>query len=76
MLSLRPDLVGNDIAEELSLLQAEVLADDPGVAVRTVEAQLGKPVAELYRSFDREPFASGSVAQVRRATLGDGTPSR
>ena len=74
MLSLRPDLVGQDVADELSLLQAEVPADAPGVAVRTVEAQLGKPVAELYRSFDREPFASGSVAQVHKATLSDGTP--
>jgi ubiquinone biosynthesis protein len=74
MLSLRPDLVGKDVADELSLLQADVPADAPGVAVLTVEAQLGKPVAELYRSFDPEPFASGSVAQVHRATLGDGTP--
>ena len=74
MLSLRPDVVGKDIADELALLQAEVPADAPGVAVRTVEAQLGTPVTELYRSFDREPFASGSVAQVHRATLSDGTP--
>jgi ubiquinone biosynthesis protein len=73
MLSLRPDVVGQDIADELALLQADVPADAPGVAVRTVEAQLGKPVAELYGSFDREPFASGSVAQVHRATLSDGT---
>ena len=74
MLSLRSDLVGKDIADELALLQAQVPADPPGVAVRTVEAQLGKPIAELYRSFDPEPFASGSVAQVHRATLSDGTP--
>jgi ubiquinone biosynthesis protein len=73
MLSLRPDVVGKDIADELSLLQAEVPADAPGVAVGTVEAQLDQPVSELYRSFDREPFASGSVAQVHRATLSDGT---
>jgi ubiquinone biosynthesis protein len=73
MLSLRPDVVGPDIADELALLQAEVPSDAPGVAVGTVEAQLGKPVSELYRSFDPEPFASGSVAQVHRATLGDGT---
>jgi ubiquinone biosynthesis protein len=73
MLSLRPDVVGQDVADELSLLQAEVPADAPGVAVRTVEAQLGKPITELYGSFDREPFASGSVAQVHRATLSDGT---
>ena len=46
----------------------------PASPSRTVEAQLGKPVTELYGSFDREPFASGSVAQVHRATLSDGTP--
>jgi ubiquinone biosynthesis protein len=73
MLSLRPDVVGQDIADELALLQAEVPADAPGVAARTVEAQLGKPMSELYGSFDPEPFASGSVAQVHRATLSDGT---
>jgi ubiquinone biosynthesis protein len=73
MLSLRPDVVGQDVADELSLLQADVPADAAGVAVRTVEAQLGHPVSELYRSFDPEPFASGSVAQVHRATLDDGT---
>ena len=74
MLSLRPDIVGKEVAEELSLLQADVPADAPGVAVRMVEAQLGQPVAELFGSFDGEPFASGSVAQVHRATLSDGTP--
>ena len=47
MLSLRPDVVGQDIADELALLQADVPADAPGVAVRTVEAQLGKPVADV-----------------------------
>jgi ubiquinone biosynthesis protein len=65
--------VGKDIADELALLQAAVPADAPGVAARTVEAQLGKPMSELYGSFDPEPFASGSVAQVHRATLSDGT---
>jgi ubiquinone biosynthesis protein len=74
MLSLRPDVVGADVAAELEQLQGAVPADPPGVAQRTVEAELGKPVADLYGSFDPEPFASGSVAQVHRATLTDGTP--
>jgi ubiquinone biosynthesis protein len=73
MLSLRPDVVGEDIADELSKLQATVPADPPGVALRNAEMQLGRPVAELYGSFDADPFASGSVAQVHRATLVDGT---
>jgi ubiquinone biosynthesis protein len=73
MLSLRPDVVGEDVAAELGQLQASVPADPPGVALATVEAQLGGPVAELFGSFEHEPFASGSVAQVHRATLEDGT---
>ena len=39
MLSLRPDLVGEDVANELSKLQAAVPADPPGVAQRNAEAQ-------------------------------------
>jgi ubiquinone biosynthesis protein len=72
MLSLRPDVVGEDVATELGKLQASVPADPPGVAVATVEAQLGGPADELFGSFEHEPFASGSVAQVHRATLGNG----
>ncbi len=73
MLSLRPDVVGDEVAKELTKLQARVPADPPGVGQATVEAQLGRPVSELFGSFEAEPFASGSVAQVHRATLADGT---
>ena len=69
MLSLRPDIVGDDVAKELAKLQARVPADPPGVGRATVEAQLGRPVSELFGSFEDEPFASGSVAQVHRAAL-------
>lgn len=37
-----------------------------------IEAELGAPVAELYASFEPEPFASASIGQVHRATLADG----
>ena len=73
MLSLRPDVVGPDIADELTKLQATVPADPPGLAQALVERELGGPVGSLYGSFDPEPFASVSVAQVHRATLKDGT---
>ena len=38
-----------------------------------VERELGAAVADVFGSFDPEPMASGSVAQVHRATLRDGT---
>jgi len=73
MLSLRPDVVGDDVAAELTKLQATVAPDPRGVAQALVERELGGSVSELYNAFDPEPMASGSVAQVHRATLHDGT---
>jgi len=73
MLSLRPDLVGVDVANELAELQASVPADAPGVAVKRVENALGMALADAFAAFEVEPMASGSVAQVHRATLLDGT---
>ena len=73
MLSLRPDVVGDDVAEELEKLQATVAPDPPGVAQALVERELGAAVSDRFGSFDPEPMASGSVAQVHRATLPDGT---
>ena len=73
MLSLRPDVVGDDVAEELVKLQATVAPDPPGVALGLVERELGAAVSDFFGTFDAEPMASGSVAQVHRATLPDGT---
>ncbi|MEW5769709.1 MAG: AarF/UbiB family protein [Pseudomonadota bacterium] len=38
-----------------------------------IEAVWGQSVDELFASFDAEPFAAASIAQVYRATLKDGT---
>lgn len=73
MLSLRADLVGDEIAAELERLHDEVPADPPGVAHALIESELGLTIDALFASFDAEPFASGSVAQVHRATRHDGT---
>ena len=73
MLSLRPDVVGEDVAGELAKLQAAVPPDPTGVAQLLVERELDGSVSDLYRAFDPDPMASGSVAQVHRATLHDGT---
>jgi ubiquinone biosynthesis protein len=73
VLSLRPDVVGEDVAGELAKLQAAVPPDPTGVAQLLVERELDGSVSDLYRAFDPDPMASGSVAQVHRATLHDGT---
>ena len=72
IVSTRRDLVAPDIADELALLQDQV-PPFPGTEAREIiEKALNKPVAELFGSFELEPLASASIAQVHEATLPDG----
>lgn len=73
MLSTRRDLLPNDIAVELAKLQDRVPSFPGNQACALVEKALGRSIAEAYASFDNEPFASASIAQVHGATLPDGT---
>jgi ubiquinone biosynthesis protein len=69
VLSTRRDLIPEDVADELASLQDQV-PPFPGVEARAiVEASLGKPVADLFTSFDEVPLASASIAQVHAARL-------
>lgn len=72
ILSTRRDLVPPDVANELTLLQDRVKPFDGDTARRIVEEALGLPVSEAFASFDTEPLASASIAQVHAATLADG----
>ena len=72
VLSTRPDLVGPEVAHELSHLQSGTPADPPDVALATVEKELARPIAECFLEFDREPMASASIGQVHRAKLPNG----
>ena len=73
ILSTRRDLLPADVAEELALLQDRV-APFPGIeAQQAIEAELGQPIAALFRNFDLTPLASASIAQVHAAELLDGT---
>lgn len=72
LLSTRPDLVGRDLASELSHLQKDVPADDAELVRAIVEDELGQPIEELFEAFDDEPVASASIGQVHRARLKTG----
>lgn len=72
MLSTRRDLLPDDIADELKKLQDQVPPFDSDVAVKEIETALGMPVGELFKSFEREPMASASIAQVHAAELHSG----
>ncbi|MBD8526331.1 ubiquinone biosynthesis regulatory protein kinase UbiB [Pseudomarimonas arenosa] len=72
VLSTRRDLVPEDVADELSLLQDRVAPFDGAEAQRIIEQSLGKPVGELFSAFEQTPLASASIAQVHPASLADG----
>jgi ubiquinone biosynthesis protein len=72
MLSTRADLVGHEVAQELSSLQSGTPPDPPGRAEATITKELGKSPSELFAEFDPTPFASASIAQVHRARLHTG----
>jgi ubiquinone biosynthesis protein len=72
MLSTRPDLIGDALAEELTKLQSRTPANPPEVVRAAILAELGKDPDELFAKFDDTAFASASVAQVHRAQLHSG----
>ncbi len=72
LLSTRPDLVPEDISFELSALQDNVPPFSSAVFKQNVETALAGKTDDLFQSFEPEPLASASVAQVHAAVLADG----
>lgn len=72
MLSTRRDLIPADIADELARLQDRVPPFPSAQAIAMLEVTYGKPLREVFKSFDEVPIASASVAQVHFAVLPDG----
>lgn len=72
LLSTRRDLLPEDIADALMLLQDRVPPFDPQLSVQLIESQLGAKISEVFSRFDVEPLASASVAQVHAARLKTG----
>ncbi|MCA9141942.1 MAG: AarF/ABC1/UbiB kinase family protein [Planctomycetales bacterium] len=72
LLSTRPDVVGVQLADELSKLQANVPADPADKVRALISEELGLPVDELFTLFIDEPIASASIGQVHAARLASG----
>ena len=72
ILSSRPDLLPAGIGAPLRRLQNQIAPFDSALTPKIIEAAFERPLHELFDSFDLEPIASASIAQVHRARLKDG----
>ena len=72
LFSTRADLFPIEYVEELSKLQDRVPAFSYEKVKATIEKDFGRPLAELYQSFDPVPIAAASLGQVHCAQLHSG----
>ncbi len=70
VLSTRPDVVGDELAVQLRVLQDKLPPFSIEEAKAEVERELGEPVSDLFSDFS-ESVAAASIAQVHKATLAD-----
>jgi ubiquinone biosynthesis protein len=70
VLSTRPDIVGEELSEQLKYLQDKLPPFHVETAKRMIEAELEVPVSTLFSEFS-EPVAAASIAQVHRARLAE-----
>ena len=71
--STRPEVLPPSVLAELNNLQDNVPPDPWETILPLIEAELGRPLPEIFAAFDPTPIASASLAQVYPALLPDGT---
>ncbi len=71
-LSTRSDLLGEQVAADLSDLQDRLSPFSGAKAKAIVAEELGAPLDELFQSFEETPVSAASIAQVHLAVTSEG----
>lgn len=73
ILSTRADLLPPEYLDQLARLQDQTTPVPTGLIRDIVVEELGRPIEDVFASFDSTPLAAASIGQVHAATLLDGT---
>lgn len=73
IMSVRPDLVGVELSEELQLLQDQVKPFDYHEVKQIIEMELKGNIDNFFNGIEKIPIAAASVSQVHKAILKDGS---
>ena len=68
-LSIRPDILSPRAMVELQQLCDKVPCFDSKLAMKTIEAELGRPVMDVFSEITDEPVAAASLGQVYKVSL-------
>ena len=71
--SQQSEYIPPEYCDALAKLRSSVAPMDLETVYSQIQKYLGKPVDELFASFDNHPLGSASIGQVHRAELFDGT---
>lgn len=65
----RPDLFPSDLCVELAKLHSGAPVHGFAYSKAAIEKAFGRKLSEIFETFEEDPVASGSIAQIHRATL-------
>ncbi|KAF7803569.1 putative serine/threonine-protein kinase abkC isoform X1 [Senna tora] len=65
----RPDLFPQDLCAKLAELHTKAPEHSFSYTKKTIEKSFGRKISEIFENFEEVPVASGSIAQVHRASL-------